>query len=69
MFTLTTKSKKFYLNILKIFSVRDDDSIDAGVKSYCHAEYGKDWYWAYNSYKTDGKFPSVAISRINRGIH
>jgi len=69
MFTLTAKSKDFYLNILKIFSVRDDDSIDAGVKSYCKAEYGKDWYWAYNSYKTDGKFPSTIISKIHKGIH
>lgn len=68
MFSVTNKAKDFYLNIFKIFSVRDDDSIDSGLKSYCQAEYGKDWYWAYNSYKADGRFPNPSISKINRGI-
>lgn len=58
MFNLTTKAQDFYLNILKVFS-SNDDATDNGVKSYCQSEYGKDWYWAYNSYKIDGRFPTL----------
>ena len=57
MFNLTTKSMDFFLNIGKMFSY-NADHIDPGLKSYCQSEYGKDWYWAYNSYKTDGRFPN-----------
>jgi len=57
MFNLTTKSMDFLLNIGKMFS-SNTDTIDPGLKSYCQCEYGKDWYWAYNSYKTDGRFPN-----------
>jgi len=57
MFNLTSKSMDFFLNIGKMFS-HNADHIDPGLKSYCQSEYGKDWYWAYNSYKTDGRFPN-----------
>ena len=58
MFNLTQKAADFFLNIGHIFS-NDSTDTDVGVKSFCQSEYGKDWYWAYNSYKTDGKFPSI----------
>ena len=54
MFNLTTKSKNFWLNL---FSGSRD--IDPGLRAYCESEYGKDWYWAYYSYKTDGRFPNA----------
>ena len=56
MFNVTNKAQNFYLNMFKFFN--RTPSNDAGVKQYCQSEYGKDWYWAYNSYKTDGKFPN-----------
>jgi len=42
----------------KIFGPRPADP-DNGIKSFCQAEYGKDWYYAYVTYKQDGKFPSM----------
>ena len=53
IFIRQTDSKTIY-----IFS-NDSTDTDVGVKSFCQSEYGKDWYWAYNSYKTDGKFPTI----------
>ena len=58
MFNLTQKAADFFLNIGHIFS-SDSTDPDVGVKSFCQSEYGKDWYWAYNSYKIDGRFPTV----------
>jgi|TARA_B100000035_G_scaffold133961_1_gene113917 hypothetical protein len=58
MFNLTQKAADFFLNIGHIFS-NDSTDTDVGVKSFCQSEYGKDWYWAYNSYKIDGRFPTV----------
>ena len=61
MFNITTKSMSYLLNIAKMFSTSydwDNDRIDPSLKSYCQSEYGKDWYWAYNSYKIDGRFPN-----------
>ena len=58
MFNLTQKAADFFLNIGHIFSIDSTDT-DVGVKSFCQSEYGKDWYWAYNSYKIDGRFPTV----------
>ncbi len=56
MYNLTQRAADFFLNIGHIFSNDTADS-DAGIKSFCKSEYGKDWYWAYNSYKIDGRFP------------
>jgi len=42
----------------KLFGIVDVD-FDSGIKSFCKAEYGKEWYHAYLSYKQDGKFPST----------
>ena len=58
MFNLTQKAADFFLNIGHIFS-NDSTDTDVGVKSFCQSEYGKDWYWAYNSSKNDGRFPTV----------
>ena len=37
---------------------------DSHIKSFCKAEYGKDWYYAYVTYKQDGKFPSIMRVRV-----
>lgn len=63
MFNLTNKSKDFYLNILNVFKT-EKESLDMGIKYYCQSEYGNDWYWAYNSYKIDGKFPNPLQRKI-----
>ena len=42
----------------KIFGPRPADT-DSCIKSFCKAEYGKDWYYAYVTYKQDGKFPNM----------
>ena len=57
MFNLTEKSKDFLLNIGNLFTNDNDNHTDAGLKSFCKAEYGNEWYYAYQTYKTDGKFP------------
>ena len=57
MFNLTEKSKDFLLNIGNLFTDDNDTDTDAGLKSFCKAEYGDEWYYAYHTYKTDGKFP------------
>ena len=62
MFNLTEKSKDFLLNIGNLF-VNNDNTTDAGLKSFCKAEYGKEWYFAYTTYKTDGRFPYDPIKK------
>ena len=62
MYNLTDKAQDFFLSIGNLF-VREPHDIDPGLKSFCKSEYGKDWYWAYNSYKTDGKFPTLYKTR------
>ena len=62
MYNLTNKAQDFFLSIGNLF-VREPDNIDPGLKSFCQSEYGKDWYWAYRSYQTDGKFPTTHKTR------
>jgi len=62
MFNLTEKSKDFLLNIGNLFT-NDDNNTDAGLKSFCKAEYGKEWYFAYTTYKTDGRFPHYSVKK------
>ncbi len=33
--------------------------MDEGVKEFCMAEYGREWEYAYNCYKLDGRFPRL----------
>ncbi len=68
MYNLTQKAQAFFLSFGSIFTDRPSDP-DLGIKEFCKSEYGNDWYWAYKSYKTDGRFPNILISEINRGIH
>ena len=56
MFNLTQRAADFFLNFGNLFP-NDPADPDVGIKQFCKSEYGKDWYWAYNSYKIDGKFP------------
>ena len=58
MYNLTQRAADFFLSIGNLF-VNDHVDPDVGVKQFCQSEYGKDWYWAYNSYKTDGRFPDA----------
>jgi len=62
MFNLTEKSKNFLLNIGNLFT-NNDYNTDAGLKSFCKAEYGKEWYFAYTTYKTDGRFPHYSVKK------
>ena len=42
----------------------NDDSFDNGIRTFCKNEYGKDWYFAYVSYKQDGKFPNTLRVKV-----
>ena len=33
--------------------------MDEGIKEFCIAEYGREWKYAYNCYKLDGRFPRL----------
>lgn len=58
MYNLTRSAQNFFLNIGSMFSNKSTDKSDDGIKLYCQAEYGENWYWAYSSYKIDGRFPN-----------
>ena len=47
---------QFYKNFKSIFSGNNPDN---GIITFCKTEYGSDWYWAYASFKNEGRFPSV----------
>lgn len=47
----------------KIFSFNNDNT-DNGIKQFCKAEFGSDWYYAYLTYKQDGKFPYMVRVRV-----
>ena len=53
MFNLTNKSKEYLLNLFNT-----EKSIPDDIENYCKAEYGKDWYYAYITFKNDGIFPN-----------
>jgi hypothetical protein len=52
MFNLTNKAKDHFLNFFK------SDDKDQSIKDFCQAEYKKDWYAAYMTYKNEGQFPN-----------
>ena len=37
--------------------------MDECVKEFCMAEYGREWKYAYNCYKLDGRFPRLFQSK------
>ena len=41
-----------FLNFFK------SDDKDETIKDFCQAEYKKDWYAAYVTYKQEGRFPN-----------
>jgi len=51
MFNLTTKAMNHFLNF---FNKEDKDK---EIKQFCQAEYKKDWYAAYMTFKEEGQFP------------
>lgn len=51
MFNLTNKAKNHFLNF---FTKKNDEEV---IKEYCKAEYKKDWYAAYMTFKEEGVFP------------
>lgn len=53
MFNLTNKSMNHFLNFFKADSDREE-----GLKDFLKAEYKKDWYAAYQTYKEEGRFPN-----------
>ena len=52
MFNLTKRSMNHFLNFFK------SDDKDETIKDFCQAEYKKDWYSAYVTYKQEGRFPN-----------
>ena len=48
MFNLTNKAKNHFLNFFK------SNDKDESIKDFCQAEYKKDWYAAYMTYKNEG---------------
>lgn len=52
MFNLTSRAMKHFLN----FFTKEDQ--DETIKDFCQAEYKKDWYAAYRTYKEEGRFPN-----------
>ena len=53
MFNLTKRSMDHFLNFFKPKKDKDED-----IKDFCQAEYKKDWYAAYRTYKEEGRFPN-----------
>jgi len=51
MFNLTNKAMKHFLNFF-------GEDKDQTIKDFCQAEYKKDWYAAYRTYKEEGRFPN-----------
>jgi len=51
--------------LLKKFFGRNNDNTDNGIKRFCQAEWGKDWYFAYTCYKKDGRFPY----HVRKGVY
>ena len=47
---------QLYKNIKSFFT---GNSADSGIITFCKTEYGSDWFWAYRTYQTKGKFPSI----------
>ena len=47
---------QLYKNFKSLFTTNDSDS---GIITFCKTEYGSDWFWAYRTYQTEGKFPSI----------
>ena len=52
MFNLTNKAMNHFLNFFK------SDDKDETIKDFCQAEYKKDWYAAYMTFKEEGRFPN-----------
>jgi hypothetical protein len=54
VFEHTARSlSQFTSFINSIFTNNDENIID-----FCRAEYGRDWQWAYSTYKKQGRFPN-----------
>ena len=51
MMNLTEKAKNHFLNFFK------KDYKEEEIKQFCQAEYKKDWYAAYMTFKQEGQFP------------
>ncbi len=52
MFNLTKRSMNHFLNFFK------SDEKEESIKDFCQAEYKKDWYAAYMTFKEEGRFPN-----------
>jgi len=52
MYDLTTKAMNLFLNFFK------SEDKDETIKDFCQAEYKKDWYAAYMTFKQEGRFPN-----------
>ena len=52
MFNITQRAMNHFLN----FFAKEDK--EETIKEFCQAEYKKDWYAAYMTYKEEGRFPN-----------
>ena len=52
MYNLTAKAMNHFLNFFK------SEDKDETIKDFCQAEYKKDWYAAYMTFKQEGRFPN-----------
>jgi len=52
MFNLTNRAMKHFLTF---FNKPDPEET---IKEFCQAEYKKDWYAAYMTWKEEGRFPN-----------
>ena len=51
------------LKLLKNIFKSPQSHLDEGVKQFCLSEYGREWQYAYNCYKIDGRFPRMLKSK------
>lgn len=57
---ITNKSANYWLELgNKLGKIFRTEESDESLKEFCRAEYKKDWFWAYNEYQINGKFPKV----------
>jgi len=48
--------------IKRLFGVGNDHN-DVAIKRFCETEWGRDWLYAYTTYKLEGKLPTYQKGR------
>ena len=58
MYNLTRSAQNFFSILVVCFLTSLLINLMMASNYTDQAEYGENWYWAYNSYKIDGRFPN-----------